>query len=49
VLNLINVFVFLSGGKDLVCKADKSAQVYKRAFTEYTSQLYILKNMPQIQ
>jgi hypothetical protein len=40
---------FISGRKDLVSKADKSQQVYKRAFTDYTSQLYLLKNLKQVQ
>jgi hypothetical protein len=32
-----------TGSKDLVSKADKVGQAFKRAFVEYTSRLYILK------
>jgi len=43
IFKLIIFFISLSGSKDLVSKADKAGQAFKRAFVDYTSRLYILQ------
>ena len=45
VIGLKNNYFLLSGTKDLVAKGDKAGRAFQRAFQEYSSRLFVLKEI----